>query len=227
MENILKVVLYASMAYLSLFFIAKLLGKKEIAQLNFIDYVTGISIGSIAAEMATELETPFYLYLISMSMFFLLDFIVTFLGRKTNFFKIFLRGTPIVLIDNGKVDFKALKKSKLDFFDLLGLARDKGYFDISEISYAIFETNGDLSILATDPKRQVKKEDFPEIESSEPSLTYYVVVDGEISKFALQEIQKDKAWVKSEAKKQKTKIKDIFFAVYDEENDKLEITTKE
>lgn len=226
MNEICKVLLFSSLSYLTLFVISKLLGKKQIAELDFIDYVTGISIGSIAAEMATETETPFYYYLIAMAMFFVFDLTVTLLGRKANFFKRFLRGVPLILISKGEVDFKQLKKSKIDFYDLLGLARDKGYFDLSEIEYAIFETNGDLSILATDDKRQVKKEDFQNIPSSKPSLTSYLVVDGEISKFALEQTGKNKEWLLEEIKKQNKKLKDILYAVYDDDTKKLSIAMK-
>lgn len=226
MNEILKVLLFALMSYVILFIISKLLGKKQIAELDFIDYVTGISIGSIAAEMATETETPFYYYVIAMSVFFLFDLVVTVLGRKNNFFKKFLRGIPLILINKGNVDFEQLKKSNIDFYDLLGLARAKGYFDISEIEYAIFENNGELSILAADDKRQVKKEDFDNIPDSTPSLTTYLVVDGEISPFALEQINKTKEWLISEIKKQNINIKDILYAVYDDETQQISITEK-
>ncbi len=225
-NDILSVFLSALAAYAVLFVISKLLGKKQIAELDFIDYVTGISIGSIAAEMATDLERPIYLFIISMGVFFIFDMIITLISRKTNWLKYFLRGKPLILINQGKIDFKNLKKSKIDFYDLQGLARDKGYFDLSEIEYAIFETNGDLSILATDEKRAVKKEDFENIKSSKPSLTYYLVVDGDISKYALNQTKKNKDWVLKEIKKQKVNIKDIMYAQYDENNDKLIIEKK-
>lgn len=226
MNEIVKVLLFASLSYVTLFVISKMLGKKQVAELDFIDYVTGISIGSIAAEMATETETPFYYYLIAMGIFFLFDLAVTLLGRKTNFFKRFLRGVPIILIDKGEIDYKALKKSKIDFYDLLGLARDKGYFDLSEIEYAIFETNGDLSILAVDKSRQVKREDFPEIEAQEVELTSYVVVDGQVSAFALQQSNITEDWLLDEIRRQNTKLKYILYATYDENTHKLDITLK-
>lgn len=69
MNDIAKIVVFSITAYVSIFIIAKLLGKKQIAQLSFIDYIVGITIGSIAAEMTTELEQPFYHYLIAMAFF--------------------------------------------------------------------------------------------------------------------------------------------------------------
>lgn len=226
MSDIVKVLLFAALSYVTLFIISKLLGKKQIAELDFIDYVTGISIGSIAAEMATETDKPFYHYLIAMGIFFLFDLIVTLLGRKANFFKRFLRGVPLVLINQGEVDFASLKKSKIDFYDLVGLARAKNYFDISEIEYAILETNGELSILATDPARQVKREDFPTIPEQEPSLTTYVVVDGQISGFALSQINKDKKWLKQQLQEQDAEISKILYATYDDSTQELTIINK-
>lgn len=226
MNDIVKVLIFSSSSYIILFILSKFLGKKQIAELDFIDYVTGISIGSIAAEMATETVTPFYYYVIAMVAFFLFDSLVSALSRKTNFFKKFLRGVPLILINNGKVDYKQLKKSKIDFYDLLSMARDKGYFSIDEILYAIFETNGDLSILAKDNNRALKKEDFPSIPRKKPSLPLYVVVDRQISKFALNSINKTKKWLQDELKKQNTNKKDILYAIYNIETKKLEITKK-
>ena len=124
------------------------------------------------------------------------------------------------------MDFKTLKKSKIDFYDLVGLARAKNYFDISEIEYAILETNGELSILATDPARQVKREDFPTIPEQEPSLTTYVVVDGQISGFALSQINKDKKWLKQQLQEQDAEISKILYATYDDSTQELTIINK-
>lgn len=226
MSEIVKVILFTALSYVTLFVIAKLLGKKQVAELDFIDYVTGISIGSIAAEMATETETPFYYYLIAMGIFFLFDISITLLGRKANFFKRFLRGVPLILINKGEVDFAALKKSKIDFYDLIGLARDKGYFDLNEIEYAIFETNGDLSILAADNSRDVKRQDFPEIAAQEVELTSYVVVDGQISAYGLGQINKTAKWLKEQLSVKNIPLKQILYAIYDDKTQELTITKK-
>lgn len=224
MSEIVKVLLFAALSYVTLFVISKLLGKKQLAELDFIDYVTGISIGSIAAEMATETETPFYYYLIAMGIFFLFDLAVTLLGRKANFFKRFLRGVPLVLIDKGEVDFESLKKSKIDFYDLVGLAREQGYFDLEDVEYAIFETNGELSILPTDKARPVKREDFGGIPSEPAQMVNYVVVDGQISAYALKQLNRDKKWLKAKLAEADVELNKVLYATYDELTDKL--TTK-
>lgn len=226
MDYVLKVLFNASIAYIFLFIISKLLGKKQIAELNFIDYVTGISIGSIASEMATNLDRPFYLYLISMSIFFFFDIFVTLLSRKTNTLKSFLRGNPIILINSGKINFKNLKRSKIDFYSLLGLAREKGFFSLDEIEFAIFETNGQLSILPKDEKRQLVREDFNNISSKKQDLTYYLVVDGQISKYALNETGKTKKWVLSKIKEKNLTLNQILLATLNEDNETLTFNLK-
>lgn len=226
MSDIVKVLLFAALSYVTLFIISKLLGKKQIAELDFIDYVTGISIGSIAAEMATETETPFYHYLIAMGIFFLFDLIVTLLGRKANFFKRFLRGVPLVLINQGEVDFASLKKSKIDFYDLVGLAREQGYFDLEDIEYAIFETNGQLSVLPADNARPLKREDFGAIPVETPSVPNYVVVDGQMSSYALNQLNRDKKWLKAKLQEQDVEVNKILYAIYDEQTDELTVKYK-
>lgn len=226
MNDITKVIIDASVAFIYLFIISKILGKKQIAELSFIDYVTGISIGSIASEMATNLDRPFYLYLVSMTIFFLFDLFITLLSTKGNKFKSFLRGNPIILINNGKVNLKNLKRSKIDMYTLLGLARDKGYFNIDEIEFAIFETNGTLSILPKDNKRQVIREDFNKITPKKQDLTYYVIVDGQISKFALEETGKTKKWILDKLKQQNFNLKDVLYAKLTNDEEDIEFIFK-
>lgn len=226
MTLIYNVLFSAAVAVIYLFFISKILGKKQIAQLDFVDYVLGISIGSIAAEMAFNVDdSPFYHYLIAMTIFFLFDLLVSFLGRKGTSLKHFFKGRPEVIIYDGKIDYKALKKSKLDVNDLLALCRDKDYFDISDIAYAVFETSGKLSIMPKSNQKPVVLEDLDK--SAEPaSLPYYLIIDGRISFSSLRELGKDKDWLLTKAKLDNSNLKSIILAMYDKENDKIEIQSK-
>ena len=134
MLNILYVVIFSSVACVYMFLISKLLGKKQIAQLEFIDYTMGISIGSIAAEMATDVsEKPWYFYIIAMTVFFAIATIINFLGRKGARLKHFFKGRPLMIIYQGKIQFDVLKKSKLDINEVMSLCREQGYFDLSDV----------------------------------------------------------------------------------------------
>lgn len=226
MHEIVKLLIFSSTAVFYLFFISKFLGKKQIAQLEFIDYVMGISIGSIASNMATDTtDNPFYYYLISMTVFFLIDIFISFLGRKGPFFKNFLKGKPIVIIYEGEILYKNLKKSKLDVNDIMGMSREQGYFYLSDIKYAIFENSGKLSIMPNEEQKPISVGDL-NLEVEKTPLPYYLIVDGKVSKSTLNELKKDKTWLIKKAKLTKKSIKNVLLASYDPSTQKINIQTK-
>lgn len=225
--DIINIILVASLSFVSLFIIAKILGKKQVGELDFIDYVVGISIGSIAAEMATNTaDKPFYYYLISMFVFFLLTFLIDILSTKTNPLKRFFKGTPMVIIKDGKIDYSELKKSKLDLNDVLALARSKNFFNLDDIAFAIFETNGTLSILPKSEQKPVTCEDI-KVKPERAKLYQNIIVDGEISKFALNDLNKDREWLYKKLKiKNKSDLKNILLAIYNETDDSFVVHLK-
>lgn len=214
-------------SFLFLFLISKLLGKKQIAQLEFIDYAVGISLGSIAAEWAFSDERPFYYYAVAMAMFFVLAFLVTIIGRKSTFLKRLFKGKPVTLIYEGKILAENLNKSKIDVNDLLSMLREKGYFDPNDVAYAIFETSGKLSVLPKGEQKPVVIEDIDKRKIKAASLTDILVVDGTISKSGLNEIGKTTSWLFKKLKiKDYRELKNIILATYDDENNKLNVQYK-
>lgn len=227
MAEWVKLIIFSFVAVVYLFFVSKILGKKQIAQLEFIDYVMGISIGSIAAEMATDTgETPFYFYLIAMTVFFLVDLAITFVGRKGPALKHFFKGRPITVIYDGKFDYENLKVSKLDVNDVLALCREQGYFDITQVAYAVFETSGKLSVLPKSPYKQVTAEDMG-VKLPPASLPCILVVDGNISYSGLNEINKTDEWLKAKTDLDDKTMKNVLLATYDNESDEVNVQLKE
>lgn len=219
LKDIYWVIINSFVSFIYLFIISKLLGKKQIAQLEFIDYVVGISLGSIAADMSVETEAPFYHALIAMTIFFLLALAVALIGRKNTFFKRILKGKPSVLIYEGEIDYKELVKCKIDINDLLSMLREKGFFDITEVSYALFEPSGKLSVLPKGNYRPVVAEDISMKIVKKPELKNVLIADGRISKSGLNEICKDKDWLFKKLKiENKKDIKQILLATYDDKN---------
>ena len=214
------VLMQSLFAFVALFIISKLLGKKQVAQLEFTDYVIGISIGSIAAEMATEDKTPYFHFLVAMAVFALLDLSITLVSRKAMFLKKIFKGRPLVIIEQGKINYQNLKKSKLDINELLAQCRVAGYFDISQIYYCIFETSGDFSILPKSDNTNTTKQDL-NIKEPEKELIVNLVVDGVIINGELKKINKDKKWLYKKLKLTNNKdTKNILLATYNK-------TTKE
>lgn len=227
MNDILKLLIFSLVSVAFLFIISKLMGKKQIAQLEFIDYVMGISIGSISAEMATDInETPFYYYLIGMTVFFLFDMFVSFLGRKGPAMKHFFKGYPEMIIYNGEIQYKSLKKSKLDINEVLSMCREKGYFDLNDVAFAVFETSGTLSIM---PKGNVRPPVLEDLTSNIDTATLpnYLVVDGHISFSTLNELKKDKEWLFKKCNLDKKSLKKVLFAQYLEDKDEIIIKYKD
>lgn len=225
--NALDILFTSALSFVALFIIAKLLGKKQVGELDFIDYVVGISIGSIAAEMATNTaDKPFYDYLISFAVYFLLTLIIDILSTKTNLLKKFFKGAPLVIIKDGKIDYEQLKKSKLDINDIISLAREKNYFNFDDIAYGIFETNGTLSILPKSNLQPLVSEDL-NLHKPKTTLPQNVIVDGQVSKFALKFLEKDTTWLYDRLNiKTKNDLKNILLAVYNIDEDNFVIHLK-
>ena len=209
-------------SFVFLFIISKILGKKQIAQLEFIDYVVGISLGSIAAEWAFADDRPFYYYAIAMAVFFLLALLISIFGRKNTFLKRLFKGKPLTLIYEGKVLSHNLDKSHIDVNDLLSMLREKGYFNPSDVAYAIFETSGQLSVLPKGSQKPVVLEDV-DVHSVKPaSLTNVLVVDGKVSKSGLNELGKSVEWLLLKLKlERESELKNIILAIYDDKTNKI------
>lgn len=228
-QDALRVLIISLVAVVYLFVLSRLLGKKQIAQLSFMDYVVGISIGSIAAEMATDLDqTPVWYYLVGMAVFFLFDLFLSWLERKTPFLKRLFKGSPLILIYDGQLNFKNLKKSKLDVNDVISMCRAKGYFDLTDVAYAVFETSGDLSVLPKGNQKPTVAEDFKDVKIEQVSLPCYLVVDGRVSFSGLNEIEKDKNWLLTKLKMDSDKeLKKILLATYDTKTKKIDVNFKQ
>lgn len=227
-EPIYWVLINSVVSFAFLFVIAKILGKKQIAQLEFIDYAIGISLGSIAAEMATNSDVPFYYFLIAMAIFLLFALLIDIVGRKSTFFKRLMKGKPVTVIYDGKIEYKQLKKSKIDVNDLLSMLREKNYFDIEDVAYAIFETSGKLSVMPKGNQRPLVAEDMGADKVKQAELSNILVVDGAVSYSGLNEANKSMQWLLDKLQfEDKKQLENVILATYDSENDSLSVHTKD
>ncbi len=226
-KPIFWVLINAVVSFVYLFIISKILGKKQIAQLEFIDYAVGISLGSIAAEMATDTENPFYYYLIAMTIFLVLALVVSVFGRKNSFLKRLLKGKPATLIYEGKIDYDQLRRSNIDVNDLLSMLREKNYFDINDVAYAIFEPSGELSVLPKGNQKPVVLQDVNREAIEQSSLTNVIIVDGEISKSGLTEANQTEQWLFDRLSiGDKKDLQNIILATYDDNTDTFNVHLK-
>ena len=218
--DIIKVILTALLSVVSLFIIAKIMGHKQVAQLDFFDYVSGITIGSIGAELATELEEP-YKPLIALCVWGGASLILNLIAHKIPRTRKYINGTPTILMNEGKLYRKNLKKAKLDLSEFLLLCREQGYFDLDEIQLAVFEHNGKLSILPKAANRPATPEDL-KITAKATHIGVEVIMDGRVMGENLSRMGRDVNWLQKQLKLQGHKdAKEIFLGVYRPEEEKL------
>ena len=213
----IKVVLTSLLSVVSLFVIAKIMGHKQMAQLDFFDYITGITIGSIAAELATELESP-WKPLIAMIIYGSVALGLTILAHKLPKTRKYVNGTPTIVMDNGKLYRENMKKAKLELSEFMVLCRQEGYFNLSDIQTAIFEYNGRITILPKSEKRPLTPKDMKIIPEKEEICTE-VIMDGRILHDNLKRLGLDLTWLDKQLKKQKyNSAKEIYLAICDKNN---------
>ena len=224
--EIIKVILTALLSVASLFIITKIMGHKQVAQLDFFDYVSGITIGSIGAELATELEKP-YKPLIALAIYGLASLLLNLLAHKIPRTRKYINGTPTILMNDGNLYRKNLKKAKLDLSEFMLLCREQGYFDLDEIQTAIFEHNGKLSILPKAANRPVTPDDL-KITAKATHIGVEVIMDGRVMGENLSRVGRDVNWLTKQLNIQGCKdAKEIFLGIYRPEEDKLTLYKNE
>ena len=197
--EILETTIKAFLSLISLFLITKLLGKKQVSQLSLFDYVIGISIGNFAAEMTINMDIPFFNGLAALLVFGIVAYLVSYLTMKSIVLRRFFIGTPTILIQNGKLIENNLKKVKFDVNELLEECRINGYFDLSQIEYALMEANGELSILPKGEYLPVNIKDM-NLKPSKQELVANIIIDSKVMYNNLKNMKKDIAWLEKELK---------------------------
>ena len=224
--DIIKVILTAILSVAALFIIAKIMGHKQVAQLDFFDYVSGITIGSIGAELATELEEP-YKPLIALCVWGSASLVLNLIAHKLPKTRKYINGTPTILLSGGKLYRKNIKQAKLDLSEFMLLCREQGYFDLDEIQTAVFEHNGKLSILPKAANRPATPEDLG-ITAKATHIGVEVIMDGRVMGENLCRMGRDGNWLEKQLKAQGCKSAgDIFLAVYRPEEDRLTLYPNE
>lgn len=176
-----------------MFLLTKLMGSKQVSQMTLFDYVVGITIGSIAAELATELENPEQ-PLLAMVLWGLAAWGISLLGNKSLRARAFLSGKPLVLLDSGVIDRDNLKRARLDLNEFLTYCRIAGYFDLSEIQTAVLEHNGSVSFLPKETDRPATPADL-ELRPEQSRLQIPFVMDGRLLPENIAGAGKETAWV--------------------------------
>ncbi len=194
--DLIKISVTSVVSLAVLFVLTKLMGNKQVSQLSMFDYIIGISIGSIAAELATELDNPEYC-LLAMVIYAVIAYLVSVVtGKSVNARKIII-GRPLVLFDNGKLYRKNFRKARLDLSDFLTHCRNLGYFDLSDVQTAVFEYNGAVSILPAETARPLTPSDM-NLSPVQQKLIVNVILDGHVSEANLKMTGNNNVWLEKQ-----------------------------
>ena len=202
-------------AALVLFILTRIMGKKQISQLTFFDYVVGISIGSIAASLSVDQRISFIDGITSMMIWTLVPLVFSYLSAKSIKTRRLLDGTPTILIQNGKIIEKNLTKTKLTINDLLEELRVKDVFNIADVEFALLETNGKISVLKKSSNQTTANSDL-KAPVDHQGLCANVIIDGKIMKNNLKLLEINEIWLLNELKKNNIlSVKNVLLACYD------------
>ena len=201
LNEILRTAHHSIISVGALFVFGRMLGKKQISQLTFFDYIVGISIGSIAAQSAIDPSVSFAQGITGIAVFALFELVLSIISLKSYAARKLLDGTPAVLIENGKIIEKALRKTHLTVNDLLEECRLKDAFDIADVDYAVLETSGKLSVMLKPQKNS--------------SLCTNLIIDGKVIAKHLSAINRDEIWLDAQLSNSNVKESDVLLAYTD------------
>ncbi len=212
--EIIKVIITSVVSLVVLFLLTKLVGNKQLSELNMFDYIVSITIGSIAAEMATELENPEQ-PLTAMIVYAVISFAVSVTSSKSIALRRLVFGHSVILMGNGKLYRKNFKKCRLDLNEFLMQCRLNGFYDLSAVDTAVMEASGKISFMPAAAKKPATPEDLNIVPASE-SVYYNVVMDGKILEKNLKSCGKDMNWLKNELKVQGIKKEaEVYLGILD------------
>ncbi|MBV1817097.1 DUF421 domain-containing protein [Anaerosalibacter bizertensis] len=188
-----KIILKTTLTFITLLILTRMLGKKQLSELTFFNYITGVTIGSLAANTIINTSSQYLNEMIKLIWWILLTIFVTLISLKSSRVRVLLEGEPIMVIKNGKIVEEALKSTKINLDDLSMLLRSKDIFSITEVDYAILESNGELSILKKQENQKTQNRLYMPIE---------IIIDGNLVYRNLKELNIDKTWIYKELKNQ-------------------------
>lgn len=187
--------------FLGLWLLTRILGKKEISSLTPFDFVSSLLLSDIVGETIYSEDHGYSELVFALAVWLGLSYTFEKLTQHVRWLRGPLEGKPSIIIRNGKVDIKEMRRNKIDFEQLLMMLREKEIFTMREVAYAIFETNGSLSVMKHSDYESVERGDLS-LPQEEPQLSYCLVEEGKLNEGTLSRIGKDKKWLFTKLREQ-------------------------
>lgn len=190
-----EMIIRTTLAFTALLILARILGKKQLSQLTFFHYATGIAFGSIAAEMAGQSDVPFTDGLIALIWWAVLTLLMSYISLKSEKGRVTLDGLPSIIIKDGMIMKKEMNKERLHINDVMMMLREQSIFSLADVQYAVLETNGELSVLKKIGQQEATKTDVQAAVPVPKYLPTALISDGKLMYQNLKEFNLTEEWL--------------------------------
>lgn len=208
----LRTVIYSVVSLVVLFGFTRLIGKRQLSNMSLFDYINGMVIGSIAAEMAVGIDENVWVGIIAMAIYGVSVFVMDIVDRKSIRARRFFSGTPTVLFKNGKFLKENFKKAQVSISEFQEMCRVAGYYDIDKLASAQLEPSGKLSVLVKSDREPLTLESFRARQSSPAFAPISVIYDGVVLDDNLKSAGRNDAWLKKSLNESGFKLSEVFLA---------------
>lgn len=212
------IILKPVFAFFYLLLIARILGNKQMGHLTYFNYITGITLGTLTANIISSDTELILNSIVGVGIWGGLVLIITWLSKKSSTLKVIFQGKPIIIIKQGKLLAESLRTAKLNIDDLLMMLRNKNIFSVRDVEYAILEPNGELTLLERPGLLPVTRSDMRLDVNDYKNLPASIIIKGKMIEKNLEELGLDPAWIYQELERQEVKnIEEVFYAEITEE----------
>ncbi|MEK3788890.1 DUF421 domain-containing protein [Paenibacillus sp. FSL K6-1230] len=212
MQTYADIIVRTILAIFSVLLIARLLGKQTISNMTLHDFVTNITLGSVAANLAFNVPLKYSYFILTLGVMASISFLLSIIAIKSSTLRKWISGSPTVLIENGKILENNMKKIRYTLDTLNQVLRSKGIFNLNEVDYAVLEDNGTVSVLLKEDYQFVTRKDM-KLAPSTQKFPIELVMDGVILEQNLQNQGLSKEWLENEVRSRGKRIADVLYAV--------------
>jgi len=199
--NAYTIIIRSLITFISLLILTRILGKKQMGHLSFFNYITGITIGSIAGNMVSVNTENFTLELLNLAIWVFLTIVLDILSLKIPITRVIFTGEPTIVIKKGQIIEKSLKGLRMTLDNLTMLLREEGVFTITDVEYAILESNGEITVYRKENTHPVNREDLKIFQEEPKYLPCELIVNGNVIKKNLKEYNLSKEWLNNQLNK--------------------------
>lgn len=201
--------------YILVVLIMRLMGKRQIGQLQPFELVITITISDLASLPMQDTRIPLIHGIIPIVTLLFLEILISIIQLKFENARLVISGKPSILINKGKIDVNIMRSQRLNINDLMEEIRLKGYYNLEDIEFAILETSGQLSIIPKTSLSNATKEDV-KVQCSQDTIPVTLILDGNVNHKNLKILGRDERWLKSILNSKNVKSpKEIFIALID------------